>query len=266
MHGGSTSRPPEVTVDAVSKRYRSNRGDVLALAEISTTIDHGQFVSILGPSGCGKSTLLKIVAGLTTRTAGTVLVQGREVTKPQTQIGLVFQNPVLLPWRSVIQNVLIQAEARNLPGEAARHRAQALLESVGLDGFHDKRPHELSGGMQQRVAICRALLHDPKLILMDEPFGALDAITRDQMGVDLERLWTSSVRTMLFVTHSIAEAVFLSDRVLMMSPRPGRVVLDLLIELPRPRTLDVRDTPEFVNHCATLRRALESTGALRASL
>jgi NitT/TauT family transport system ATP-binding protein len=249
----------------VSKVYRSRTGLVEALAGVSCSVAHGEFVSLLGPSGCGKSTLLQIVAGLLPASSGTVLLEEREVGAPQTQIGLVFQSPVLLEWRDALGNVLLQAEARGMDQRLARERARALLESVGLQGFEDKRPSELSGGMQQRVSICRALLHDPAVVLMDEPFGALDALTRDQMSVDLQRLWSQGDKTVLFVTHSIAEAIFLSDRVLVMSTSPGRIALDVRVDLPRPRPLAVRDTPQFMSLAAEIRAAFERIGVLRGT-
>ncbi|MGH7862665.1 MAG: ABC transporter ATP-binding protein, partial [Candidatus Dormibacteraceae bacterium] len=212
---------------AVAKTYMTRTGPISAIGEVTCQIRRGEFVSLLGPSGCGKSTLLRIVAGLASASSGSVLIDGRRVTKPQTQMGIMFQSPVLLEWRDALGNVMLQAEARGLPRDAARDRAFELLSSVGLQGFEHNRPSELSGGMQQRVAICRALLHDPTIMLMDEPFGALDSLTRDQMNIDLQRLWSQGEKTVLFVTHSIAEAIFLSDRVIVMSPSPGRVDLDL---------------------------------------
>src|SRR5262245_54396279 len=185
----------------------------------------GEFVSVVGPSGCGKSTLLLMVAGLIRITSGTITIGDIQVTKPYTDLGIVFQEPVLLDWRKVLGNVLIQAEIRKgMDKKRLRARAQELLDLVGLNGFEDRYPFELSGGMRQRVSICRALLHDPPLLLMDEPFGALDALTRDQLNLDLQSIWLGSEKTVMFVTHSISEAVFLSDRVAVFSPRPGRVV------------------------------------------
>jgi len=252
-----------VEVNAVSKTYMTRTGPISAIGEVTCRIRHGEFVSLLGPSGCGKSTLLRIVAGLAAATTGSVVVDGRPVTKPQTQMGIMFQSPVLLEWRDALGNVMLQAEARGMRRGEARARALELLLSVGLQGFENKRPSELSGGMQQRVAICRALLHDPTVMLMDEPFGALDALTRDQMNVDLQRLWSQGEKTVIFVTHSIAEAIFLSDRVLVMSPSPGRVDLDLPITIARPRRLAMRHTGEFAEYTSQIWAAFARRGVIR---
>ena len=231
--------------------YEAASGPVEALAGISMSVDAGEFVSLVGPSGCGKSTLLRIVAGLRPATAGTISVADRRVTKPIDDIGMVFQAPVLLKWRSILENVLLPAELAGKDAGALRGRAIELLEMAGLHGFADKLPRELSGGMQQRASLCRALLLDPPLLLMDEPFGALDAMTRDDMALELLRIWgerdlvREARKTVLFVTHSIPEAVFLSDRVVVMSPRPGRIAADLRIDLPRPRTVELRATEAF---------------------
>jgi len=259
------ARPSAATIDlqGVAKTYSSPTGDIHALDKVSVSIARGQFVSLLGPSGCGKSTLLRIVAGLDQPSGGVVLIGGSRVTRPQTQLGIMFQSPVLLEWRDALGNVLLQAEARRMPKDAAEKAARELLASVGLAGFEHKRPHELSGGMQQRVALCRTLLHDPETILMDEPFGALDALTRDQMNVDLQFLWRRGEKTVLFVTHSIVEAVFLSDRVLVMSPAPGRISLDLPIDAPRPRRLAMREGTEFTKYVARIREVLFASGVLR---
>ena len=231
--------------------YQAASGPVQALAGISLSVDAGEFVSLVGPSGCGKSTLLRIVAGLRPATSGTVSVDGREVTKPIPDIGMVFQAPILLKWRSILENVLLPAELAGKDAGKLRGRALELLEMAGLGGFGEKLPRELSGGMQQRASLCRALLLDPPLLLMDEPFGALDAMTRDDMALELLRIWgerdlpREARKTVLFVTHSIAEAVFLSDRVVVMSARPGRIAADLRIDLPRPRTVELRATEAF---------------------
>jgi NitT/TauT family transport system ATP-binding protein len=207
--------------------------------------------------------LLRIVAGLLTPTEGTVTVKGQRVEGPQTEMGVVFQTPILLDWMDVLRNVTLQAASRPITLTAAGARARELLERVGLKGCEKLRPWELSGGMQQRVALCRALLHDPDILMMDEPFGALDSLTRDQMCLDLQKMWTSGEKTVLFVTHDISEAVFLSDRVIVMAPSPGRVDVDLKIALPRPRRLATRDTDAFFEYCRTIRRAFESRGILR---
>lgn len=252
-----------IRVAGVSRTFTTKAGSVQALEDIEFDLGEHQFVSLLGPSGCGKSTLLRIIAGLDHPSTGSVHIQDRLVTEPQTELGVVFQNPLLLEWRTALKNVLLQAEARRMDRREAERRALSLLRQVGLEGSEEKHPHQLSGGMQQRVAICRALLHDPEIMLMDEPFGALDALTRDQMGVDLLRMWERGRKTVFFVTHSIAEAVFLSDRVLVMSPAPGRISLDLDIDLPRPRRLRIRDSREFSMYIREIRSVLEASGVLR---
>ncbi|HXG05433.1 MAG TPA: ABC transporter ATP-binding protein [Candidatus Binatia bacterium] len=230
----------------VSKTFRSREGDrVHALEDISLRVEPEEFVSLVGPSGCGKSTLLRLVGGLTLPTRGVVWVRGAEVREPFPDAGFVFQSAVLLPWRTVLDNVLFSIEMLGHRREAYRDRALALIELAGLGGFERRYPWELSGGMQQRVAICRALVHDPSLLLMDEPFGALDAMTREEMSLELLRIWGERRKTILFVTHSIPEAILLSDRVVVMTPRPGRVARVLEIELPRPRTVDMEFDERF---------------------
>lgn len=226
---------PFIEVDQVSKVYRARTGPVTALEEVSFGVDEGEFIAILGPSGCGKSTLMMIIAGLLEASSGRVRVAETTITRPYTDLGIVFQNHVLLEWRTALQNVLFQAEMRHLPRAEYEPQARELMARVSLDGFEDKYPHELSGGMRQRVAICRALLHNPPLLLMDEPFGALDALTREQLRIDLEKLWLNSRKTVLFITHSVQEAVQLADRVIVMTPRPGRIYQVLGVDLPRPR-------------------------------
>jgi len=258
-----------IGLDRVGMTYEAASGPVEALAGISLTVSAGEFVSLVGPSGCGKSTLLRIVAGLRPATVGAVTVAGRVVRKPVADVGMVFQAPVLLKWRSILQNVLLPAELAGKNAGALEARAEQLLEMAGLKGFGDKLPRELSGGMQQRAALCRALLLDPPLLLMDEPFGALDAMTRDDMALELLRIWgerdlaQEARKTVLFVTHSIAEAVFLSDRVVVMSPRPGRIAADLAIDLPRPRTVEVRASETFGRLSLEIFRAL--TGRVGAA-
>jgi NitT/TauT family transport system ATP-binding protein len=240
-----------IDLSGVGMTYEAASGPVEALAGISLTVDAGEFVSLVGPSGCGKSTLLRIVAGLRPATVGSVTVAGRRVSQPIPDIGMVFQAPILLKWRTILDNILLPAELAGKQKRAYRTRAHELLEMAGLHGFADKLPRELSGGMQQRASLCRALLLDPPLLLMDEPFGALDAMTRDDMALELLRIWgerdlaREQRKTVLFVTHSIPEAVFLSDRVVVMSPRPGRVAADLRIDLPRPRTVELRASEAF---------------------
>lgn len=240
-----------IDLDRVGMTYQAASGPVEALAGISASIGGGEFVSLVGPSGCGKSTLLRIVAGLRPATTGAITVAGRTVNQPIPDIGMVFQAPILLKWRSILENVLLPAELAGKDPRLLRKRAEQLLEMAGLGGFGTKLPRELSGGMQQRAALCRALLLDPPLLLMDEPFGALDAMTRDDMALELMRIWgekdvaREARKTVLFVTHSIPEAVFLSDRVIVMSARPGRIAADFRIDLPRPRTVELRASEAF---------------------
>jgi NitT/TauT family transport system ATP-binding protein len=252
-----------VSMRGVSKRYVTESGDVVALDNLSIDVRRQEFVSILGPSGCGKSTLMMMVAGLTKPTSGRIVVDGTAVTEPQTKLGIVFQQPMLLDWRTVKENLMLQAEIRGLDKKRYSERAEKLLDRVGLGAFANRRPFELSGGMQQRASICRALLHDPPLLLMDEPFGALDAMTRDDLNLELQDIWLSSPKTVFFVTHSISEAVFLSDRVIVMSPRPGRVAAQLEIKLRRPRDLRARETPEFGEYTNKIRDIFASLGVLR---
>jgi NitT/TauT family transport system ATP-binding protein len=245
-----------IEYEAVRKIYNSGDDKVVALEEISFNVGEGEFVTVVGRSGCGKSTLLKITSGLLPVTAGAVRVAGTLVRGPLTNIGVVFQAPVLLAWRKALDNVLLQIEARGLEVAGYRKRALELLELTGLRGFEGKYPNELSGGMQQRVSISRALIHDPPLLLMDEPFGALDAITRDEMNLELLRIWQEAKKTLLFITHSIPEAVFLGDRVVVMTPRPGKVAEIIPIALPRPRGTAVRDDPKFIGYVRKIRERL----------
>ncbi len=247
----------------LSKVYATSGGPVRALDRVSLAARQGEFLTILGPSGCGKSTLLMIAAGLVPPSSGSILVEGRTVTGPRTDIGVVFQSAVLLEWRTALANVMLQAEAKQLERSAAETRARQLLVSVGLGGFEDKYPHELSGGMRQRVSICRALLHNPPQLMMDEPFGALDALTRDQMVIDLQQIWNETRTTVLFITHSVAEAVFLSDRIVVMTPRPGRIDRIIDIDLPRPRTLAMRETPEFAAYTRQILDLFLARGVLK---
>ena len=243
----------QIGLDRVGMTYEAASGPVEALADISLSVGAGEFVSLVGPSGCGKSTLLRIVAGLRPATEGAVRVGGNIVRAPIADVGMVFQAPVLLKWRTVLDNVLLPAELAGLEAKRYRDRAHELLQLVGLDGFEAKLPRELSGGMQQRASLCRALLLDPPLLLMDEPFGALDAMTRDEMNLELLRIWGEGSggaaggdrKTILFVTHSIPEAVFLADRVVVMSPRPGRIARICPAGLPRPRTVEARASADF---------------------
>ncbi|MGN8078835.1 ABC transporter ATP-binding protein [Variovorax sp. 22077] len=246
----------------VSKIYPSNDGPVESLKPLDFAIKEGEFVSVVGPSGCGKSTLLKMVAGLLPISGGSLTLAGHPIKGPQKDVGIVFQSAVLLPWRSVEDNILLQAEMRHLPSEASRARARELMEMAGLKGFEKKYPWQLSGGMQQRASICRALLHDPSVLLMDEPFGALDAMTREKMNLELQRIWMTSKKTVLLITHSIPEAIFLSDRVMVMSERPGSIAAVYDIDLPRPRTLDVMASAEFGAYTKLVRAHFYSQGIL----
>jgi NitT/TauT family transport system ATP-binding protein len=241
-----TSKVPSIVLQGVSKTYGEGARATVALAPLDLTIDDGEFVAIVGPSGCGKSTLLRIIAGLIPRSSGALTVFGKPVAGPVTDLGIVFQQPILLDWLNVLDNVLFQIDMRGLDKAQYRARALDLLSAVGLADFADRRPYELSGGMKQRASIARGLVHEPPLLMMDEPFGALDALTREQMRIDLERLWMSTRKTILFITHSIDEAVLLADRVVVMSPRPGRVEMIIPVDLPRPRGLAARKDPRFV--------------------
>lgn len=245
-----------IDYEKVRKVYNSGKDEVVALEEVSFSVVEREFVTVVGRSGCGKSTLLKITAGLLSSTGGSVCVAGAPVRGPLTNIGIVFQSPVLLAWRRALDNVLLQIESRKLKIDDYRDKALKLLELSGLKGFEYKYPSELSGGMQQRVSIARALIHDPPLLLMDEPFGALDAITRDEMNLELLRIWQDARKTVLFITHSIPEAVFLADRVVVMTPRPGKVADIIQVDLPRPRTTALRDDPRFVSYVKRIRQSL----------
>ncbi len=252
-----------IRIHGVTKTYRRGGQETLALAEVNIDAADGEFIAIVGPSGCGKSTLLRLVAGLHPCTTGAIDVSGKRVSGPVTNVGIVFQSPVLLEWRNTLDNVLFQADMRGLPIEKYRARATELLQQVGLDEFANRYPHELSGGMRQRASIARALLHDPPLLLMDEPFGALDALTREQMRLDIEELWMRTKKTVLFITHSVDEAVLLADRVLVMSARPGRIDREIVIGLPRPRGLEARHTARFVEVCDEINEIFFRHGVLK---
>ena len=254
-----------IDVGAVSKSYEAHTGDpILALQNIDLAIEPGGFVSVVGPSGCGKSTLLMLIAGLLAPTSGRILLDKEPVDKPHSKVGVVFQRDLLLAWRTVLDNVLLPIEIKHWKKSEYVHRAHDLLEKVGLEGFGRKYPSELSGGMRQRVAICRALIQKPGLLLMDEPFGALDALTREQMGFDVLKMWDDIGNTVLFITHSIDEAVFLADRVLVLSPRPGQVEVELTIDLDRPRSGSTHSDPKFVEYTQAIRRVFEKQGVLSA--
>ncbi|HEY0218960.1 MAG TPA: ABC transporter ATP-binding protein [Afipia sp.] len=243
-----------LVADRLSVVYQSSRGPQRAIDDLTLSIKTGEFVSILGPSGCGKSTFLNVVAGLLRATSGVVTVRGEAVAAPRADIGVVFQKPTLLPWATVLQNVLVPIRALNRDVEAATPRAIEILSLVGLGDFAHHYPQELSGGMQQRVGIARALIHDPGLLLMDEPFAALDAMTRERMSQELLDIWEASGKTVLFITHSIPEAVFLSDRIFIMTASPARLHDEVIVDLPRPRSLDAMSAPEFGSICGRIRR------------
>src|SRR5215467_12013710 len=251
-----------IAVKDLSKLYPTRDGSVQALQQINFTINEGEFVAVVGPSGCGKSTLLKILAGILPLSKGEARLRGSLITGPRRDIGVVFQSPVLFPWRSVLDNVLLPVDVQRLDRARYEKVAMDLLALVHLTGFEHRYPWELSGGMQQRVAITRALVHDPAMLLMDEPFGALDAMTREHMNLELQRIWLEKKKTILFITHSIPEAVFLGDRVLVMTPRPGRILEDVVVNLPRPRRLEVMNTPEFGRYAQGVRARFSVQGAL----
>jgi NitT/TauT family transport system ATP-binding protein len=252
---------PYIRLTNVGKIYPTKGSVVEACVDVDLDIRHSEFVAIVGPSGCGKTTILKMVAGLISHTSGSITIGGQEVTKPQTNVGIVFQDSILLDWRDVLSNVMLQIDIRHMDQAKYESVAAELLKATGLEGFEKKKPYELSGGMRQRVSICRALVHDPPLLLMDEPFGALDALTREQISMDIQRLWMERRKTALHITHSIPEAVLLADRVVVMSPRPGHVVEIMDIDMPRPRRLD-RVAPNFNDYCAHIRDIFKSAGVL----
>ena len=264
--GLGNSAETHIAITGVCKTFRGRKGDVHALDEIDLHIRRGEFVSVLGPSGCGKSTLMMLVSGLIKSTRGKITVGDKVIDRPNADVGVVFQQDVLLEWRNALQNVMVQAELRKSDLKAARERARQLLKMVSLEDFETAYPKELSGGMRQRVSICRALLHRPPLLLMDEPFGALDAMTRDQLQLDLLRLCADSEMTVFFITHSITEAVFLSDRVIVMSPRPGRVERIIDIDLPRPRRLAMREEPQFSQYSRQLTDIFKGLGVFREEI
>jgi len=252
---------PYIRLRGVGKSYETKDGAVEACAGVDLDIRRSEFVAIVGPSGCGKTTILKMVAGLVPHTAGSITVGGSAVERPLTDVGIVFQEAILLDWRDVLSNVMLQVDIRGRDAAAGEREARHLLEITGLAGFEHKKPYELSGGMRQRVSICRALVHDPTLLLMDEPFGALDALTREQISMDIQRIWMEKRKTAIHITHSIPEAVLLADRVVVMGPRPGRIVEIIDIDLPRPRRLD-RLPPSFNDYAGRIREIFKSKGVL----
>ncbi|HVZ44702.1 MAG TPA: ABC transporter ATP-binding protein [Ramlibacter sp.] len=254
-------RPPRASAHIRIAGLSKSFGDVRALSDIDCSIDEGSFTSIVGPSGCGKSTLLRILAGLLDYAEGEVLLGGQPVRGTRRDIGFVFQSSILLPWRTILDNVMLPAEVLGLDLRAARERAMQLLHMVRLDGFEDKLPRQLSGGMQQRASIARALLHDPKILLMDEPFGALDALTRERMNLELQRIWAESGKTVVLITHSIPEAIFLGDTVFVMTPRPGTIERRIRVDLPRPRSMHAMAEPEFARIADEIRDMFSHTGS-----
>ena len=248
---------PFIHLAGVRKVYRTRGAEFLAVSEATFDVEAGELVALVGPSGCGKTTLLKVLAGLHPHDAGTLRIgTPAQPFDPARDIGMVFQQPLLLKWRRILDNVLLPAEILGLPMTGSRARARDLLALVGLAGFEDKYPYELSGGMQQRAAIARALIHDPKLILMDEPFGALDALTREKMNLELLRIWQQARKTIVFVTHGISEAVFLGTRVVVLTAGPARMADNFLVELPHPRTLDMKTHERFGEYTRRIYRLL----------
>ena len=255
--GEGATAPAILSAENLSLVYPTRRGAITALEALDLSIRRGEFYSLIGPSGCGKSSLLKVAAGLLPQTAGTIALGGSPVTGPRREVGVVFQRPTLFPWKTVLDNVLLPAETLGLDRNAASERAAELVRLVGLDRFADNYPGELSGGMQQRVGIARALVHDPEVLLMDEPFAALDALTREHMMIELQDIWMTTAKSVLFITHSIPEAVFLSDRVAVMSARPGRIVREYEVGLDRPRDLATMADSGFAELCGELRGELQ---------
>ncbi len=262
MNTSPDPRTPVLTAENVSMVFPGQDGGLRVLENVSFQVEAGQFIAMLGPSGCGKSTLLRLAAGLLQPTSGELAYQGEPITGPIPDTGIVFQKSNLMPWRTVHQNIILPLELQRISSRQAEERVQALIELVGLQGFEDTLPRDLSGGMAQRVAIARALVHDPRLMLLDEPFGSLDALTREYMGSELLRIWQAHRITAILVTHSISEALLLSDRVLLFSPRPGHIQLELEIDLPRPRHPELRYTSEFGRLARQLRGMLTSTNFL----
>jgi len=252
-HQRARGRPDYIRIEGLSKHFGDGGEGVLALKDIDCAIEEGSFVTIVGPSGCGKSTLLRILAGLLDYGTGRVVLDGQPIQGTRRDVGVVFQSSILLPWRTILENVMLPAEVLGIPAKQARERAMQLLHMVRLDGFEHKLPRQLSGGMQQRASIARALLHDPKILLMDEPFGALDAMTRERMNLELQRIWMESGKTVVLITHSIPEAVFLGDQVFVMSPRPGTLERVISIDIARPRTMAAMSEPMFARAAAEIR-------------
>jgi len=252
-----STRNPFICIQNLKKIYPTQGGEVCALQDVSFDVFRGEFITLVGPSGCGKTTLLKIISGLLSKTDGEMVFSSEEDFDPTRDVGMVFQRPVLLKWRSIVDNILLPIDILRLDRRSYYPKAMKLLELVGLKGFERNYPNELSGGMQQRAAISRALVHDPQLLLMDEPFGALDAFTREKMNLEILRIWQETRKTVLFVTHGIQEAVFLADRVIVLSPRPARMIAAIEVNLPRPRTMEVKAEKEFGRLCLEIFKLLE---------
>jgi NitT/TauT family transport system ATP-binding protein len=246
----------KIYIEGLYKTYSSNAGSVVALENIDLTIKRNEFVTLVGPSGCGKSTLLKLIGGLARPSRGKLLFDGAPLTAPPRDVGIVFQEAVLLQWRTILDNVLLPTEILGLDRRKSLARAMHLLDMVGLSGFEKRYPRELSGGMQQRASICRALIHNPSVLLMDEPFAALDAMTREELGFELLRIWEADKKTVIFVTHNISEAILLADRVVAMSPRPGRIAKVIEIDLARPRAIDMEFTSSFKAYSDQIRAVI----------
>ena len=252
-----------LSIEHIAKPFKTDKGNVHALDDVFLSMAEGEFLAVVGPSGCGKSTLMMIVAGLLQASGGEVKIKGEKVDGPFTDLGIVFQNHVLLDWLTTMGNILFQTDMRRLPRKRYEARARELITMVSLEGFEEVHPYELSGGMKQRCAICRALLHDPPLLLMDEPFGSLDALTRDQLCIDLEKIWLQTEKTVLFITHSVPEAVQLADRIIVMTPRPGRIYKEIVVDLPRPRYEKVIESERFFHLIEQIKQSFLEQGVLR---
>ncbi|MGH6942631.1 MAG: ABC transporter ATP-binding protein [Geminicoccaceae bacterium] len=257
MGGNGAARPVKLVVEHATKHYRTRTGTVHALEDYSMRVQDGELVCVLGPSGCGKSTLLWAMAGLHELSGGRVLLDGEPIVRPHPQIGMVFQDANLLPWRNLIKNIHLPFELKRLKPAQHKERIDGLLKRVGLLGFESKYPRELSGGMQQRASIVRSLSFDPSVLLMDEPFGALDAFTRDEMNLLLQEIWLETQKTIVFITHNIAEAVFLADRIMVMSPRPGRLQRVFEVALARPRPIEITAKPHFVELVVEIKSSID---------